>query len=132
MDSGVHSYELSHLRGKSKPRLQMPLAHQLTDEMGQGTSMMTPITQTLHLAGAFPSTASTSTVKCLDVCIFLRDGTGHEFSVESGKKASAQDLSDLMQSSLDLPVVASDLFCLWLSSPLLSKKSVHCLGIPYW
>nr|XP_006813165.1 PREDICTED: FERM domain-containing protein 8-like [Saccoglossus kowalevskii] len=118
VEAGVHSYDLK----PQKPKLKMQMPARVVDEVGPGTAMMTPITQTLHMSQQMSSSASSSTVKCLDVCVFLRDGSGHEFSVECGKRATAQDLCDLMQANLCLPPVASELFCLWLSSPLLKLQ----------
>ncbi|XP_070578032.1 putative FERM domain-containing protein FRMD8P1 isoform X2 [Ptychodera flava] len=66
----------------------------------------------------------------LEMCIFLRDGTGHEFNVEGGKRATAQELCTLMQTNLNLPPVASELFCMWLTSPLL-KLQLKPHHVPY-
>ncbi|XP_077993861.1 putative FERM domain-containing protein FRMD8P1 [Glandiceps talaboti] len=129
VESGLHSYRLQD-KPQAKPRLKMPPHLEPLGPTGSG--LMTPITQTLYQGSReypIPSTAS-SVSKCLDVCIFLRNGTGHEFNVEGCKRATAQELSDLMQANLGLPEIATELFCLWLTSPLL-KLQLKPHHVPY-
>ncbi|XP_022085914.1 putative FERM domain-containing protein FRMD8P1 isoform X2 [Acanthaster planci] len=73
------------------------------------------------------STISTRSIKAVDVCVFLKDGTGHEFFLENALVETAGDIMKRMQEHLGLPEVASEVFFLWITSPLLQLqlKSHH-------
>ena len=56
-----------------------------------------------------------------DVVVYLKDDSGHEFFLENALTESAQDLHARMMESLGLPQSASDIFYIWITSPLLRK-----------
>ena len=66
----------------------------------------------------------------MDVCVFMKDGSAHEIFLENALTTSAGTLFSLMMDCLSLPQEASDIFSLWLTSPLLSKQlllSYRCI-----
>ncbi|XP_072167648.1 putative FERM domain-containing protein FRMD8P1 [Diadema setosum] len=68
------------------------------------------------------STISNRSSKATDVCVFLRDGSAHEIFIENVLTTSAGALFSLMMDCLSLPPEASDIFSLWLTSPLLQLQ----------
>lgn len=62
----------------------------------------------------------------IDICIFLADKSGVEFTVEGGKIASASDLHELVVETLELTNIAREMFALWIVSPLLGIFNSFC------
>nr|XP_054759618.1 putative FERM domain-containing protein FRMD8P1 [Lytechinus pictus] len=71
------------------------------------------------------STISNKSIKAMDVCIFQKDGSAHEIFIENVLTATAGTLFSHMMGCLSLPNEASEIFSLWLISPLLGK--ILCL-----
>ena len=55
------------------------------------------------------------------MCVFLKDGSGHEFFLENALTETAHDLHQRMMESLALPESAYEVFNIWIISPLLRK-----------
>lgn len=61
----------------------------------------------------------------MDVCIFQKGGSAHEIFVENALTTTAGTLFSQMMDCLTLPNEASEIFSLWLTSPLLGKTIFH-------
>lgn len=60
----------------------------------------------------------------LEICIFLPDQRGIQFKVEGGRMATVEQLSSLLWTHLNLKhTIATEMFSLWMCSPLLGKFS---------
>ncbi|XP_054758164.2 FERM domain-containing protein 8-like isoform X1 [Lytechinus pictus] len=68
------------------------------------------------------STISNKSIKAMDVCIFQKDGSAHEIFIENVLTATAGTLFSHMMGCLSLPNEASEIFSLWLISPLLELQ----------
>jgi len=68
------------------------------------------------------SSSSNRSCKPTDVVVFLRDGSGHEFFLDNALAETAQDLQGRMMESLGLPASSSDIFYMWITSPLLQLQ----------
>ena len=62
----------------------------------------------------------------IDVCVFLKDGTGHEFFLENALVETAGDIMRRMLEHLGLPETADEVFYPWITSPLLRKLTYSC------
>ncbi|XP_035684288.1 FERM domain-containing protein 8-like [Branchiostoma floridae] len=62
------------------------------------------------------------TSRNLELCVYSMDKCGLQFCLDNGKHTTAGELSKLVQGNLDLPQQASEVFCLWLTSPLLQLQ----------
>lgn len=62
-------------------------------------------------------------ISAIDVCVFVKNGTGHEFYLENALVETAEDLTNRMLEYLTLPEMAKDIFFVWIMSPLLRKFS---------
>ncbi|XP_011675388.1 FERM domain-containing protein 8 isoform X3 [Strongylocentrotus purpuratus] len=68
------------------------------------------------------STISNKSIKAMDVCIFQKGGSAHEIFVENALTTTAGTLFSQMMDCLTLPNEASEIFSLWLTSPLLELQ----------
>ncbi|XP_071810414.1 putative FERM domain-containing protein FRMD8P1 isoform X1 [Asterias amurensis] len=126
--------EMSSLRVMSLPKelesVQMRVVsgrsgmmqHQHSQQQ-QGAGPLSPIVSVQRLG----STISTRSIKAIDVCVFVKNGTGHEFYLENALVETAEDLTNRMLEYLRLPEMAKDIFFVWIMSPLLQLqlKSHH-------
>lgn len=58
----------------------------------------------------------------LTVAIFLVEKSGRLLNLEEGRNTTAGTINTIMAENLSLPSVASQIFCVWLISPLLRKS----------
>ncbi|XP_072031868.1 putative FERM domain-containing protein FRMD8P1 [Amphiura filiformis] len=68
------------------------------------------------------STSSSRSCKPTDVCVFLKDGSGHEFFLDNALVETAHDLQQRMMESLGMPESATEVFNIWIVSPLLQLQ----------
>lgn len=57
----------------------------------------------------------------LTVAVFLVEKSGRLLNLEEGRNTIAGTINTIMAENLSLPPVASQVFCVWLISPLLRK-----------
>ena len=60
-------------------------------------------------------------LSALTVAVFLVEKSGRLLNLEEGKNTVAGTINTIMSENLSLPPVASQVFCVWLISPLLRE-----------
>ena len=60
----------------------------------------------------------------LTVAVFLVEKSGRLLNLEEGRNTIAGTINTIMAENLSLPPVASQVFCVWLISPLLRKQGI--------
>ncbi|XP_014669788.1 PREDICTED: FERM domain-containing protein 8-like isoform X2 [Priapulus caudatus] len=105
----------TYILPNTKNTLVIPVQYRAAEGRGSG-EVSGP-----HLVIPSPggSAYSRNLTKSIEICVFLADKSGVEFSVDGGKMATAQDLHELVVELLELTSIARDLFALWVTSPLL-------------
>lgn len=68
------------------------------------------------------STSSSKSVKSLEVCVFMKDGSVHELFLENVWTENAGELLLKVEDCLAIPPEAKDMFALWITSPLLQLQ----------
>ncbi|XP_038072362.1 putative FERM domain-containing protein FRMD8P1 isoform X2 [Patiria miniata] len=118
----VQMREISGRRSMMQ-RQQQQQQQQQEQQQQQAQGPLSPVGGVQRLG----STISTRSIKAIDVCVFLKDGTGHEFFLENALVETAGDITNRMREYLGLPETASEVFFLWITSPLLQLqlKSHH-------
>ncbi|XP_044163238.1 putative FERM domain-containing protein FRMD8P1 [Acropora millepora] len=68
------------------------------------------------------SDATTVSFEPLTVAVFLVEKSGRLLNLEEGRNTTAGTINTIMAENLSLPTVASQIFCVWLISPLLQLQ----------
>lgn len=110
--SPIEEVQLKHL-----PQVKSPLSQVLFSGRHSPLSMTRPEIQRLG-----SSTSSSKSVKSLDVCVFMKDGSVHELHLENVWMENAEELLLKVEDCLDIPPEARDMFSLWITSPLLQLQ----------
>lgn len=67
-------------------------------------------------------------LSALTVAVFLVEKSGRLLNLEEGRDTVAGTINTIMSENLSLPPVASQVFCVWLISPLLRKYILNFLA----
>lgn len=76
---------------------------------------------------ALLSYAIFTSLPALTVAVFLVEKSGRLLNLEEGRNTVAGTINTIMSENLSLPPIASQVFCVWLISPLLREytSTVH-------